>query len=64
MNDRDRVGNDILNEGGRHMDDRNYHQAIDAYKKMERSTAPENFKEMARKFIKQAERLIDIQRGS
>lgn len=63
MDERQRVGERILDEGGRLMDEKKYAQAKYAYEKMENSTAPEEYKEMARKFAQQAQEAIERRRG-
>jgi hypothetical protein len=59
MDERTRVAERILDEGGRLMDERRYTQARDAYLKMENSVATEAYKETARKFARQAQDLLN-----
>ncbi|MCU0286745.1 MAG: hypothetical protein MUF15_10125 [Acidobacteria bacterium] len=63
MDERELLGIRILDEGGRLMDEKKYAQARDAYKKMENSTAPEDYKEMARQFARQAQEAVERRRG-
>ncbi len=63
MNERQRVGERILDEGGRLMDQKKYAQARDVYLSMENSTAPEEYKETARKFARQAQEAVERRRG-
>lgn len=59
MDERTRVAERILDEGGRLMDQGKYAQARDAYLKMENSVATDAYKETARKFARQAQELLD-----
>ena len=61
--ERERVGIRILDEGGRLMDEKKYSQARDAYEKMENSTAPDEYKKMAREFARQAQEAVERRRG-
>jgi len=59
MDDRERVGLQILDEGGKLMDEKKFVQAREVYRRMEYSTAPESYKEMAREFAQQAQEAAD-----
>lgn len=63
MNERQRVGERILDEGGLLMDQKKYAQARDVYLSMENSTATDEYKETGRKFARQAQEAVQRRRG-
>lgn len=53
----------MIDEGGHHMDNKNYAQARDAYLRVANSAAPQDMKEMAREFAEQAQAAINRRRS-